>query len=146
MIFLLGYTLLTIKDFEATFKVGKKTGKTKYVEGFILLDEDGYFVRKETKFLIETSSIKDEYIREKLKPYIEAVIYRVDGIPYPFKDGNYNIKVYGDLRIGNKTYETLWKGKAEVVNDLIKVRISTSFKLDGDKIDVRVDCVLKKKE
>ncbi len=146
MILLLGYTLLTIKDFEATFELGENIGRTEYVKGFILLDEDGYFARKETKFLIGTSSIKNEYIRERLKPYIEAAIYRVDGIPYPFKEGNYNIKVYGDLRIRGKIYETLWEGEAEVVDELIEIRISTSFKLNGDELNVRINCVLKEED
>ncbi len=126
---------------EKLVEIGKTSaiGKTKAIEGKVILNNDNQF-DENSVFKVDLRTLKsdrerrDRYIKTRTLetdkyPYIEFYPTRIEGIK-EIKDGKYDVKVYGKLKIKDTIKDIVWNGTIEIKEKKANVFLKTEFPFD----------------
>lgn len=148
MLLIISFYQINISNVEVKYKVneklvqvGKNTaiGKTKAVSGKIVLNSNGVFdtisiIKVELSTLKSDQERRDRYIKTRTLevdkyPYAEFYPQRIEGLK-EMKDGNYDVKVYGKLKIKDVIKNVVWSGKIQIKSNKASVFLKTEFPFD----------------
>jgi polyisoprenoid-binding protein YceI len=148
MLFLTTLYQINISDVEVRYKVneilvqvGKTTaiGKTKAISGKIFLNSDNAFdttsiIKVDLSTLKSDQERRDRYIKTRTLevekyPFAEFYPQRIEGLK-EIKDGTYNVKIYGKLKIKNIIKNVVWSGKIDIKDNKANVFLKTEFPFD----------------
>ncbi len=126
---------------EKLVEVGKTTaiGKTKAIDGKVVLKDDNQFdgssvFKVDLRTLKSDRERRDRYIKTRILetdkyPYIEFYPSMIEGIK-EIKDGRYDVKIYGKLRVKDVIKDIVWNGTIEVRGKKANVSLKTEFPFD----------------
>ncbi len=148
MLFLTTLYEINISDVEVRYKVNEKLvqigkttaiGKTKSISGKILLNSSNSFdtssvIKVDLSTLRSDQERRDRYIKTRTLevdkyPYAEFYPQKIEGLK-DIKNGTYNVKIYGKLKIKDIIKNVVWSGNVEIENNKANVLLKTEFPFD----------------
>ncbi|MEO0224628.1 MAG: YceI family protein [candidate division WOR-3 bacterium] len=148
MFLIISFYQINISDVEVKYKVNEKLvqvgkttaiGRTKSISGKIFLNSDNSFdtssiIKVDLSTLKSDQERRDRYIKTRTLevdryPFAEFYPQRIEGIK-EIKDGNYDVKIYGKLKIKDVIKNIVWSGKIQIKNNKANVLLKTEFPFD----------------